>query len=44
MTVTTTVLSNSAVEEMVSLGAHDQHSSITSHPGHVTDVPAFTGE
>lgn len=34
---------NFDVEEMDSLGAQDQHSSITSHPGLVTDVSALTG-
>lgn len=34
----TTVHLNFAVEEMDSLGAQDQHNSITSHPGLVTDI------
>lgn len=40
---TMTVHLNFGVEEMDSLDAHDRLSSITSHPGPVTDVSALKG-
>lgn len=44
MTGTMTAHSNFAVEEMDNLDALDQLSSITSHPGHETDVSVFTSK